>query len=210
MEEYKRICPKCDEIIVYKTKKILAKSIKLGKPCKSCVQKNNKSGKNNPMFGKKHSDETKEKIREKRKTQTFTKETRNKMSISAKLRLEEYNHWLGRKHTDKSKNKMRIIGSNRINDNHWHPSYNVNACEIIEKYGKENGYNFQHAMNGGEFFINELGYWLDGYDKEKNIGIEYYEKAHKYFIEKDNIRINKIENHLNCKIIILMEEETEK
>jgi len=60
-------------------------------------------------------------------------------------------------------------------------------------------------MNGGEYFIEELGYWLDGYDKEKNVGIEYYEKAHKYFIEKDEIRINKIKNHLDCDIIILKE-----
>lgn len=207
MEEYKRICPKCGRDIIYKTKKILLKSIKLGKPCNSCVQKISKSGKNNPMFGKKHSNESIEKIKEKRKLQSFSKETRDKMSISTKQRLEEHNHWLNRKHTNESKDKMRIVAANRINNNCWHPSYNITACEIIEKYGKENGYNFQHAMNGGEFFINELGFWLDGYDKEKNVGIEYYEKAHKYFIEKDNIRINKIENHLKCKIIILMEED---
>ena len=207
MEEYKRICPKCGRDIIYKTKKILAKSIKLGKPCKNCVQKICNSGKNNSMFGKKHSDETKEKIREKRKLQSFSKETRDKMSISAKQRLEEYNHWLGRKHSDESKNKMRIVAANRINNNCWHPSYNMIACEIIEKYGKENGYNFQHAMNGGEFFINELGFWLDGYDKEKNVGIEYYETAHKYSIEKDEIRIKKIKEQLNCEIIILKEEE---
>ena len=207
MEKYKRICPKCGKDIIYKTKKILTKSIKLGKPCKSCVQKISKSGKNNPMFNKKHSIETIEKIKEKRKLQSFSKETRDKMSISAKQRLEEHNHWLNRKHTDESKNNMRIIAANRINNNRWHPSYNITACEIIEKYGKKNDYNFQHAMNGGEFFIKELGYWLDGYDEEKNVGIEYYETAHKYFIEKDKIRINKIKEHLNCEIIILMEEK---
>jgi len=205
MEEYKRICPKCGNEIVYKTKKILAKSIKLGKPCQSCVQKVAKSGGKNGMYGKKHSEDTKKKIKEKRKYQKFSKETRDKMSITHKLRLEEHNHWLGRKHSEESKKKMRIVGANRINENGWHPSYNVTACKEIEKYGNDNGYNFQHAMNGGEFFIEELGYWLDGYDKEKNVGIEYYENAHKYFMEKDKIRINEIKKLLKCKMIIIKE-----
>jgi hypothetical protein len=64
-------------------------------------------------------------------------------------------------------------------------------------------------MNGGEYFIKELGYWVDGYDKEKNIVIEYYEKAHQYFINEDELRINKIKEFLNCEIIILNEKEIE-
>jgi hypothetical protein len=100
-----------------------------------------------------------------------------------------------------------LIAANRIHDNKWHPSFNVKACDIIEKYGKDNGYNFQHALNGGEFFIRELGYWVDGYDIEKNVVIEYYETAHKQMIEKDEIRIEKIKNTLNCEVIILKEWE---
>ena len=202
---YKRICPKCGEEIVYKTKKILNKSIKLNKNCKSCVQKTAKLGDKNGMFGKHHSKETKEKIKEKRKLQEFSEETCDKMSISAKQRLEEYNHWLGRKHKDESKDKMRLTAANRIFNNKWHPSFNITACNIIENYGKENGYNFQHALNGGEYFIKELGYWVDGYDKEKNVVIEYYENAHQYFIKEDELRINKIKETLNCEIIILKE-----
>lgn len=207
MEEYVRICPECGRDIKYKTKKILLKSIKLGKPCKNCVQSISKSGNKNPMYGKKHKEETIDIIKEKRKLQNISDETRDKMSISAKLRLEQYNHWLGRKHKNETIEKFRIIGANRIHDNKWHPSFNVEACKIIDDYGKKYGYNFQHALNGGEFFIKELGYWVDGYDKEKNIVIEYYEDAHKYFIEEDEIRINKIKKILNCEIIILKENE---
>jgi len=205
MEEYKRICPECGKDIYYKTKKILQRSNRLGKPCKSCVQSASKCGENNPMFGKKHNEKTKAIIKEKRKYQVTTDETRDKMSISAKSRLEEYNHWVGRKHSDSTIKKMKLIGANRIHDNKWHPSFNIGACKIIDEYGKEHGYNFQHALNGGEYFISELGYWVDGYDKNKNVVIEFYEKAHKYFIEKDEIRINDIKECLNCDIIIINE-----
>ena len=38
------------------------------------------------------------------------------------------------------------------------PSYNPKSIPIIEEFGKANGYNFQHAENGGEFYIKTLGY----------------------------------------------------
>jgi hypothetical protein len=157
------------------------------------------------MFGKTHSEETKQKIKEKRKLQITTQETRDKLSIIHKQRLEHYNHWFGRKHTDSSKEKMRIVASTRMVENKWQPSFNIKACNIIENYGKKYGYNFQHAMNGGEYYITRLGYWVDGYDIEKNVVIEYYETAHKYYIEKDEIRIQTIKNYLNCNVIILRE-----
>lgn len=58
------------------------------------------------------------------------------------------------------------------------PNYNVNAIQIIEEYGNKHGYNFQHAENGGEYFVEGLGYYLDGYDIEKNIAIEIDESHH--------------------------------
>ena len=68
--------------------------------------------------------------------------------------------------------KYRIYMINKIekeqlNGNQLYPNFNSNACKIIDEYGNKNGYNFQHAMNGGEFYIKELGYWVDGYDREK-------------------------------------------
>ena len=83
--------------------------------------------------------------------------------------------------------------------------YNSDACKIIDEYGKKNGYNFQHAENGGE--IEVCGYWVDGYDKEKNVVIEYYEKKHLKQKEYDKIRKQKIINHLGCTFIELKEWE---
>jgi hypothetical protein len=87
------------------------------------------------------------------------------------------------------------------------PNYNPKACQIIEEYGKEHGYNFQHALNGGEYYIKELGYWVDGYDEEKNVVIEYMEIFHRktYIKIKDIKRKELIIKFLNCEYIEIWE-----
>jgi hypothetical protein len=68
----------------------------------------------------------------------------------------------GKTHSQKVKDKMsashRINRSQLVKDTIQFPNFNPQACKIIEEYGKMNGYNFQHALNGGEFHIKELGY----------------------------------------------------
>jgi hypothetical protein len=85
------------------------------------------------------------------------------------------------------------------------PNYNVNAIPIIEEYGKKYGYNFQHAENGSEYYVEGLGYYLDGYDNEKNVVIEIDESHHfnkdGSLRERDVIRQQKIEKLLGCKFI---------
>jgi len=58
------------------------------------------------------------------------------------------------------------------------PSYNPESIQLIEEFGRENGYRFQHAENGGEFRVPELGYFLDGYDAIANVAIEIDEDHH--------------------------------
>lgn len=67
----------------------------------------------------------------------------------------------------------------------------------------------QNAMNGGEYHIKELGYFVDGYDKEKNVVIEYYEMWHHKFKNalKDERRKKNIINYIGCKFIELKEWE---
>lgn len=64
---------------------------------------------------------------------------------------------------------------------------------------------FQHAENGGEYHIKKLGYWVDGYDKEKNIVIEIDEKHHfnsdGTYKKRDIVRQKEIKDFLNCKFI---------
>jgi len=83
--------------------------------------------------------------------------------------------------------------------------YNKVACEFMNKWGKENGYIFEHAMNGKELKV--AAYWVDGYDKEKNIVFEYDEPHHYYkrkqmkLKEKDLIRMKRIQEEIHCDFI---------
>ena len=63
-------------------------------------------------------------------------------------------------------------------------------------------------MNGGEFYIKELGYWLDGYDKENNVVYEFDEKYHdnQKQKQKDMLRQQDIINHLKCNFIRIKDE----
>ena len=108
-----------------------------------------------------------------------------KLKNTGKKRTKEQienirNSLVGRTLSREHIKRLRLAVIKRIEDRHGtiFPNYNIEACKIIEEYGKENGYNLQHAENGGEYYIKELGYFLDGYDKNKNVVIEYYERHH--------------------------------
>ncbi len=116
--------------------------------------------------------------------------------------------------SSKTKTKLRLIHIDRISLAHFNghqitPFYNKKSIFHIDKYGKENGYSFQHAENGGEYSIKELGYWVDGYDINKNIVIEFDEKYHNKQILKDNERQNEIIEYLKCDFIRLNEDGKE-
>ncbi len=137
----------------------------------------------------------------------FSKETRLKMK---KSRLGKLNPMFGstggfsgKTHSPETLQKMRLSAIKRIerNKGQVQPNYNPEACRAIEEYGKQHGYNFQHAENGGEFYIKELGYWVDGYDKDKNVAVEYDESYHLRQPDKDHQRQLEIEEYLGCKFI---------
>lgn len=115
--------------------------------------------------------------------------------------------WIGKKHSIETKRKQRLSTLTYLKKTKGQiiPRYNTTAIKIIEEYGKQNGYNFKHAENGGEYYIKELGYFVDGYDKEKNVVLEIDEKNHfdndGKLKEKDQIRQLEIEKLLKCKFI---------
>ena len=133
--------------------------------------------------------------------QTYaSQELRNKLSLIHK----------GKPKSGETKRKLRLaqieqIKRNLNDGNQISPNFNPNACKLIDEYGSNHGYNFEHAMNGGEHYISELGYWVDGYDKEKNVVIEYYEKKHERMKVHDEKRKQEIINLLNCQFIELKE-----
>ena len=160
-----------------KEKKVISKAIKIGKQNSDYI----------------HTEEHKRKISEALTGRTKTKEWIEKIINSR----------------DKNKNWRKNIRKSVVADlrnKKCSPNYNINSIPILEQKAKELGItDLQHAENGGEFFIKELGYWVDGYSKEKNIVIEYYEKKHKYQREQDLERQQEIQKLLNCKFVIIYE-----
>jgi len=114
--------------------------------------------------------------------------------------------FLGKSHTEETKKKMRLSALNYLSQLKGQviPRYNKDGIALIEDYGKKHGYNFMHAENGGEYFVKELGYFLDGYDPIKNIAIEIDERRHYSngsLTPKDVERQRQIENLLGCTFI---------
>ena len=110
--------------------------------------------------------------------------------------------------------KLRLFHIKRVSLAHFNGHqvtqfYNKKSIYHIEKYGIENNLKFKHAENGGEFHIKELGYWVDGYDIDKNTVIEFDEKYHNKQIIKDNKRQTEIIEHLKCDFIRLNEDGKE-
>lgn len=116
----------------------------------------------------------------------------------------------GKKLSEEVKSKMRLatrlkcIEKIRSIRGNITPNYNKKACDFFEGLNKNSEYKIQHAENGGEYYIKELGYWLDGYDKNKNIVYEWYEKFHFRYgklRERDIRRKDDIIKLLKCKVV---------
>lgn len=112
------------------------------------------------------------------------------------------------------KKKMRLGQIKRLQEQGIleRPMYNPNACNYIDNINKQMGWKLQHAENGGEYYLRDLGYWVDGYDKQRNIVLEYDERQHYVggnLKPKDILRMNEIKNHLSCKFYRYREQTKE-
>jgi len=194
---FERSCPKCGKILKHFTSASLKAIAKKGRTCRSCANK----GENNPMYGR-----TGEKcprygtIGEKHPLFGVPVPEDRKKKISK--------HHKGIKLSEEHKQSLSRAAIKRIKESpgQFAPNYNLKSIPILQQVARDLGLNIQHAENGGEFYIKGLGYWVDGYDKEKNVVIEYYEKAHNRFREKDEKRKQEIMNFLKCEFIEIWED----
>lgn len=193
-DKFQRNCPTCNQTLHYKNSFQLNRANTKNSKCKRCVFKNrpisekqkeflrnSRIGCNNPMYGKK-----------------LSLTTRLKMSLIRKGKP-------GKPLSESAKQKLRLYRANWVNEFAGGPQYNPTACKYFDELNKQNGWNLQHAENGGEYYVKELGYFLDAYDKQRNIVIEYDEPKH-FTIEgnlkeKDIKRQEQITSLLKCKFL---------
>jgi len=183
---YVRNCPICGIELTYSTVYYFVNALNNNRQCNKCA--NMGKGWQTGKYGYERTDVINKKSSE--------SHTGNK------------NHFYGKQHNNETRGKMRISAINRIKERvgQLMPNYNTSSIPILEQKAKELGItDLQHAENGGEFYIKELGYWVDGYSKEKNIVIEYYERYHDKQKKRDSQRQEEIMNLLKCEFIIIKE-----
>jgi hypothetical protein len=190
-------CPVCNKTQVYSCVSALNLSIRKNTKCSSCNQKGKpawNSGKSGLQIAWNKGLTKDMDLRVKQ----YSLSQKNK-KISDEQRKNHSKKMMGKHHTEETKYKLRVIAINELNKNGIIGklrNYNPNACQFIENFGSQNGYNFQHAMNGGEVEI--YGYFLDGYDKEKNVVFEYDEPKHRFpsYKQNDLIRQKRIVDNI--------------
>ena len=205
------------------------------------IKKKSMVGEKNNFYGKSHTEETKNKIKYYRKNQpVITENGRRKISLIHKgntynlrrmlsdevkekmrnshmgknhgmYKCGENHFFYGKHHTEETKKRMGEVVIKRIQKygvNNGR-NFSLKACEFIDKLNKERGWNLKHALNGGE--VELYGYFVDGYDEERNIIFEYDEKRHDlpYWKDKDIIRQNNLIKNINP-IIFLRYNENKK
>jgi len=238
---YKRKCPMCNEEIFYTRKNSLRRADIENRLCRKCVNKGkepwnkglklSESHKQNisnsekdrvitwgdkiskSLINKKLSNEHIEKLKENHVGMSMKKHSLDTIIKMSEIKKGENNPMFGKKQSDISNQKRRLKSIENILNRCGQimPNYNPKGCEYFNQLMKENNSVIRHAENGGEFYIKELGYWLDGYDIENNVVYEFDESHHfdhfGYLIEKDLIRQSQIENHLRCKFIRIKENQ---
>jgi len=114
-------------------------------------------------------------------------------------------------YSEQSKQKMREAIVRRVKMYGIHTrNFNPRACDFIDSLNYVFGFRFQHALNGGEVTI--AGYFVDGYDKEKNIVFEYDEPIHHTpsHSNQDIQRQNRIVNSIKPTMFVRYDEKTNR
>lgn len=139
-------------------------------------------GKNNPMYGKHHSKETKKK--------------------QALARKGTSGYWNGKHFSDMHRRKLRIKMLEYIKSIRGKVEVNVGKNETVLLNNEQTRIGKSILR---QYHIRELGYVVDGYEPITNTVYEIYEKHHSWTrkMKQDAIREREIRNTLGCKFVII-------
>lgn len=203
---FERVCPTCGKTLLYANKYNRNNAEKRNTKCKSCYQKVAFVGKNNPFYGKHHTEATKEKIRNRDFTNYKTKEFREKMSkvTSGKNNpcygVSNHERWTKKygkeeadRRMDEFKNKLSIRFSGKNNNMYGKDSPHGSGAGIGGWY---NGWFFR-SLRELTYVVNVLeknnDYWKSADNNEYKV---------KYVDEKGSERTYRPDFIVNDKIII--------
>jgi hypothetical protein len=224
-EEFMRKCPNCKEKIIYTQVGNRNQAEKKQKLCSKCVaihlSKINTGKKLGEITKKKLSRSMmgrpilwKNKISESRKK--YYQENPNELPSGKNNpmfgihRFGANNPNFGKRWNEDAKRKARETHVKKYMERGYQfHNFNPNACHYFDRLNKEKGWKLRHALNGGEVII--AGYFLDSYDKKRNIVVEYDEPHHEHpkQKEKDVQRQKRIINELQCRFYRFNEREKE-
>lgn len=189
MDSNKKYCKTCGTKLAKKNKSGYCKDHchKFRRNRRETIERNKKAmkGVGNPMFGKRHPVSTIEKMLSNQWDRSGNKNPmsgrHHNKSARAKISKARTGNPSIAKHSDETKRKMRKSAIEYLKNTHgsgWMPRYNKFACKFFDYINKELDLNGQHGENGGEYFVEELGYWLDYIDFDNKIIIENNERKH--------------------------------
>jgi hypothetical protein len=237
-----RNCPRCNGEIYYNNIYERNRSAKKNKQCKSCCKVGSKngrfgkgfliSGSNHPMYKRHHSNKSKLQMSLKRKEYCLKHPEMNpskRDDVNAKKSISltgknnpmwgkcgSKNPMFGKhfKHSDETIRRMRIRRINEITDKNGFcfPNFNPKSVEYFKLLEKDRGWNGCYVGKNKEYLIEGLGYFVDYYEPNLNIVVEYDEQrhyVHDQLKEKDVKRMNEIKNYLHCRFLRYNEKNKE-
>ena len=186
MPKWERECPDCHKIITYTRNASKLRADKINGRCRKCAV--SETGLSN--IGK-----------------IVSQLTRRRMG-DAQLKRKNIHGFLGKHHNNETLRKMRIAATRRVIALVRASNGRIN--NIGKQEGKyfsnlelENGWDgIYYSKNNTQFFVENLGYFIDYYEPKLNIVVEYdepYHYLHRTLRPKDVKRMNEIKSYLNCK-----------
>lgn len=206
-EKVKRTCPNCNKLYLI-SRDNENRAIRNNTVCKSC----SKLGRRNPLYGVPCKDKE-----AKRRQMLGNKHNLNKIRTPEQkkihsVKMREYNKTEAGRDTIERRTKTLREIRKKYGITGFKPNFNREACKFFDYLNLSCNWHGTHALNGGEHYIPELGYWVDYYNREQNIVIEWDEKQHHFQgnsrVQSDIIRENAITQFLRCKFIRLIESNT--
>jgi hypothetical protein len=231
ISDWKRICPQCNSDIFHKSNLSKKLAIKQNRKCKKCYHKSLKRKEEYSLicqcgFIKNFKYSSNYSIAKKKgyicSPCSYQKRRETLSKFGAYIREKNPNlnkpcsdcnnlifysskKLLNRALNGKSKCRNCADKDHRIwmisRRQYQYPRFNLIACKIFDEIEKSLGWNGFYATKNKEFFIKELGYFVDYYEPRLNLVIEYDEEHHSTprYLKKDNRRQKEIIDFLKCK-----------